>query len=545
MGGDDDEGRAQLRELFQAIDRDNGGFVAEGKLVEAIENAATNYRLRCILHSSKWLRPLIHPGVVKTTLKKLRGKTREGSVSWEEFEAFWTKMRPVTEPPSEKEHEALAKIFDLIDGDGDGTLNRRELLVSLGVGGNSRARAEISKSEWLRPLLKPKTYASALLLMDSDGDGKISLEEFEEFWSLSRSSNAHGIMGDDEKHSGWPIPPWGGSLGPVQVEELANVWGIDIAQEASLLWIVREALEAPMPPEWIMKLPDSEDGICTFEHIINGTVMRSHPAEKYFLDLLEYEREKMAEEKESELGAEDAWMRFLQPGDSQSSYYYNFITCKSSLVAPLSLISAPAQALDGDDAMKLQLSRNVKKTNSPKRGRRTKQCPEDAELLRFKSWWNEGGSRGTTKRYLDLDFHIPTGNLQVSLKNSDRIYTMSHVNLVRGGVAQCWDLHIGAKLDVLGRRTSLMQANDLATSEWLEYQERHLRGVWEELKTENTKYSIKHKGAPLRVPKMVNTGKKGHTNLRIILDDIQVLHRNLAASMPGVADRIVANVAMD
>lgn len=56
----------------------------------------------------------------------------------------------------------------------------------------------------------------------------------------------------------------------------------------------------------------------------------------------------------------------------------------------------------------------------------------------------------------------------VLLRGIDTIVTRE------GGKLECWDLHIGMKLNLLGRKMTLMQA-DLVTVNWLEQQAVKLR----------------------------------------------------------------------
>ena len=44
-----------------------------------------------------------------------------------------------------------------------------------------------------------------------------------------------------------------------------------------------------------------------------------------------------------------------------------------------------------------------------------------------------------------------------------------HAQSLRRPHLECWDLHVGARLNILGRCTTLMQCN-LLTGKWLEYQ---------------------------------------------------------------------------
>ena len=77
------------------------------------------------------------------------------------------------------------------------------------------------------------------------------------------------------------------------------------------------------------------------------------------------------------------------------------------------------------------------------------------------------------RRYMEVHFHSDSGNFQVLLDGSDKIYTLSHINGPRGPL-QCWDLHVGAKVNILGRSTTLMQAN-LETTKWIEFHRKRLR----------------------------------------------------------------------
>merc|ERR1719502_178393 len=63
----------------------------------------------------------------------------------------------------------------------------------------------------------------------------------------------------------------------------------------------------------------------------------------------------------------------------------------------------------------------------------------------------------------------------MSMHLHEKLSGNQHAESLRRKHLECWDLHVGAKLNVLGRPTTLMQAN-LVTGKWLEYQgERLLR----------------------------------------------------------------------
>ena len=52
------------------------------------------------------------------------------------------------------------------------------------------------------------------------------------------------------------------------------------------------------------------------------------------------------------------------------------------------------------------------------------------------------------------------------------MYTLSHIEGLHGPL-QCWDLHVGARINVLGRSTTLMQTSG-STLAWLESHAKHL-----------------------------------------------------------------------
>ena len=91
----------------------------------------------------------------------------------------------------------------------------------------------------------------------------------------------------------------------------------------------------------------------------------------------------------------------------------------------------------------------------------------DLAVLEFKSWWTEtiqGMEKGSSRRYMDLLFSCETGQFQVILDRSDKVYTLSHIE-GKNGPLEAWDLYVGARINVLGRTTTLKQASG-STLEW-------------------------------------------------------------------------------
>jgi hypothetical protein len=75
-----------------------------------------------------------------------------------------------------------------------------------------------------------------------------------------------------------------------------------------------------------------------------------------------------------------------------------------------------------------------------------------------------------------------------------------------GELLQCWDLFVGQKIDVLGKPTTLMQANH-ATLMWLEFHARRLLKKALELENEIMQF----KPIPDIVHRMLNTRVRVHS----------------------------------
>ena len=134
----------------------------------------------------------------------------------------------------------------------------------------------------------------------------------------------------------------------------------------------------------------------------------------------------------------------------------------------------------------------------------------ELRFLTFQSWWTEMG----TKRYMELCFDLESELFQVVLdkqvnvldpkmannanyeslssvvEKDTKVMSMhlheklsgnQHAESLRRKHLECWDLHVGCRLNVLGRPTTLMQCN-LVTGQWLEFHsERLLRIKLKEL----------------------------------------------------------------
>jgi len=225
-------------------------------------------------------------------------------------------------------------------------------------------------------------------------------------------------------------------------------------------------------------------------------------------------------------------------------FYFDFHEGQTSTTRPARLLVAPpeAGALGGDSGITMG---SQQKMDGKQREKAGKLKITELEVLSFRSWWSEAGAYGLSKRNIDIYFNIKHNNFQVVLDNADKIYTISHIQ-GKDGPLSVWDLHVGAKIDILGRKTTLMQAN-LATSEWLEYKAKWLTNIRKKLSKELMKYDKTFAGDHDPTDGRVNSGrvpcKKGGRCLRNLQKKIKGLRIRLSEYRPSLAKEIAGGVS--
>ena len=258
-----------------------------------------------------------------------------------------------------------------------------------------------------------------------------------------------------------------GPIAPEDVRLRALQLGVDPAREPHLLWIIKLAVELPLPPGWEAvtagEAKAGESGALAATVYVNeqqGERTTRHPADACVERQLSEERA-----KEQELPAFGAWMEFF---DAEGlPYYFDFETYQLVRERPYALRLPP-------------LARDA-----ATRGARLPAAGAPA-ALQFRSWWNECGAFGSTRRVVDIKFNVAAGSFEVVIDGDDKVFTVSHI-IGRHGPLEAWDLHVGAELDVLGRKTTLMQGS-LATTEWIEAQAKRLLKLKARLEAELRKY---------------------------------------------------------
>ena len=176
----------------------------------------------------------------------------------------------------------------------------------------------------------------------------------------------------------------------------------------------------------------------------------------------------------------------------------------------------------------------------------------DLKMLTFKSWWFEDSEEphfgnncevggGLKKKYVTVNFNIANQTFELHMDNDQEIslYNLTSVTAKNGLPVQAWDLHIGAKLNLLGKSTTLLQGS-MATIKWLEFHAKRLKGVKTRLEKELSKYNTI--SLPMSVTYSKGAKARGGASLRALLDQIDELKQMLAKFRPSLAETLVAGI---
>ena len=192
-------------------------------------------------------------------------------------------------------------------------------------------------------------------------------------------------------------------------------------------------------------------------------------------------------------------------------------------------------------------------------------------FLTFYSWWMESG----TKRYMEICFDLQSELFQLVLDKTvvnldpkmqynplyesmgdvtaqdtkvmsmhlhEKLSGNQHAESLRRPHLQGWDLHVGCRLNILGRPTTLMQCN-LLTGKWLEYHADRLGRIKKSLAEMLRKYETVPVLAAIhgqKRPPVRGGGKQGAVDLRLQLNQIDALQIRLARYRPSHAAQLAA-----
>ena len=185
------------RKCFELIDKDGGGTLDKGEIVRAVkeDQEVISFLKTC---GEENLMFLLHPPRLEKALAVL-DTDNSGEVDVDEWETainrgLAKRLEQMAKERERRERAAAAadeefsaefltaarKVFQMIDDDDSGTLEKAEIVTAV------RANREVIKfltdcgNKNLQHLLVPSRLESALAQMDTDHDGTIDADEWEE-----------------------------------------------------------------------------------------------------------------------------------------------------------------------------------------------------------------------------------------------------------------------------------------------------------------------------------------------------------------------------
>ena len=238
------------------------------------------------------------------------------------------------------------------------------------------------------------------------------------------------------------------------------------------------------------------------------------------------------------------WMRFVRPDGA--TYAHNFADGARAEAPPE---GGEIPALDA--ALVPRYDEDIMAAALAAAARRDADAVVATRLFTFRSWWFEGAEEADgksngeqvggliTRQMLTIYFHLDTGLFELALENERSVGLQGLTSLTaRGGQpVECWDLHVGAKLNMLGKPTTLLWA-DHATQLWIDFHSRRLRRIKAALEKQLRKYQTRPLPAALTFEK--GSPFSGGTSLRALLEQIRKLRDTLAGFRPKLAQQLAA-----
>ena len=166
---------AEARELFAFFDADGSGEVDLSDVLPVFRRLQRDFK--------RAARPQTAPGRVRDSADDadpvVAGlKRRLRALEEEEAALHALALGP---PVSRDGAMLLRVVFDAIDADGSGTLEKREIVRALSTDPRVKADLLAVSHGALAPLTRPRTSKRMFRELDGDADGKISFDEFKAF----------------------------------------------------------------------------------------------------------------------------------------------------------------------------------------------------------------------------------------------------------------------------------------------------------------------------------------------------------------------------
>jgi hypothetical protein len=160
-------------------------------------------------------------------------------------------------------------------------------------------------------------------------------------------------------------------------------------------------------------------------------------------------------------------------------------------------------------------------------------------IMVLRAWFNEGSTTRSTliRRELKLEYDTQECYFKVYIQDSDKIYQVSHILDKKGRALNHFDLRVGAKLNILGKMTTFMQAN-LVTSQWIEKQARHFERLTGSLTAEMRKYNLKMAAVSAVTPPAVfrSGDNPASHDLRQMMNKLEALFLEFHKIRPAAAN---------
>lgn len=141
--------------------------------------------------------------------------------------------------------------------------------------------------------------------------------------------------------------------------------------------------------------------------------------------------------------------------------------------------------------------------------------------LTFYSWWFENNE----KHRLTLTYNLENSVLKVIIDNEPQEHIIDDVQSAKGKSVDCWDLYVGAELDIFGKPTVLKQC-DRMTAQWNLFHGRKLLKMRKKLTETLIKYEVKNYVPQLH--KEIGETTTGNIPLREVINIIEQLKGRLA-----------------
>ena len=165
------EAEQTIRNVFQLLDKDGSGSLEKREFIRAMR-LSNHPEFKEATKVFPRLTMLLKPRAYEKAFLAMDSQ-KTGHVSYPEFRSFCV---------STLVESLLREVFDAIDTDGSGTLEKREILRSVQSGkAMSVLSGAIQSFPALKKLLKPQSYRTTFQTMDTGNTGHVTFEEFHLF----------------------------------------------------------------------------------------------------------------------------------------------------------------------------------------------------------------------------------------------------------------------------------------------------------------------------------------------------------------------------